>query len=118
MRRILGLTLCYVLALQAIFSAYGIALALTEANDTSLSYIICHSAADQTTDSSGTSKHPAVPCPMCAVACWAVGLAPDSATAIAVAPSNVRHVAYGEIDIEVTSPPGRAGLARAPPQFG
>lgn len=42
-RRVLGLAVCYVLALQAFFAAFERAVALSQANATDGALVICHS---------------------------------------------------------------------------
>jgi hypothetical protein len=118
MRRALGIALCYAFAFQAFFSAYSAALAVTEASGAAATFIICHNAGDEAPAGSDTSKRTVVPCAMCAIASAAIGLPPDSASTIAAPSAIASKLLHADITVTVGSLSVRAGLARAPPQFG
>jgi hypothetical protein len=115
-RRILGVAICYVLALQAFLAAFGTAHAVGRANAFDGSLVICHGAgAAADTDDTGNAERP--PCVLCAVAVAGGGLLPDP-VAVVIPPAMV----VGAIDVPHVVilgglPPPRAGLARAPPSF-
>ncbi len=115
-RRILGVAICYVLALQAFLAAFGTAHAVGRANAFDGSLVICHGAgvAADTGDTRTTERPP---CVLCAVAVAGGGLVPDPVgvvfpPAVVVGAIDVLHVV-----ILGSPPPPRAGLARAPPSF-
>jgi hypothetical protein len=113
--RALRVALCYVVAFQALFTAYSIAGAADDAGGTVAGFIICHSAGDDATPRPDSGNVPKVHCALCAMATSAGGLLPP-ATSVVAAQLAVSH-RLRVPDIVVARAPSaiRAGLARAPP---
>ena len=109
----LRVVLCYVVVLQAFLAAYSAAFAAGQIGPAA-DFVICHSA-DSNAPLAPHSRVPAaVPCALCAMAASANALPPDPAAV--VAPISVAHrIAPFATAIVTSSPPSRAGLARAPP---
>jgi hypothetical protein len=114
--RLLGVTLCYVFALQGFLAAYSAALAVSQANGTAAGFI-CHNAGGDGPADPNTRTPASLSCALCAIGASACGVVPDPILSI-VAPSmaagRVRHT---DITVIVNRPPARAGFARAPPRF-
>jgi hypothetical protein len=115
-RRVLGLAVCYAVALQAFLAAFGAALAVSHRSGAADGLtIICHGA-NGTTQPSGDGAGK-LPCALCAVATAGGGLLPDLVAA-AVAPlTGSSIVRRADAVLMLTVAQSRAGLARAPPNF-
>ena len=116
-RRVLGLAVCYVLALQAFFAAFERAVALSQANVADGVLVICHSANNASPSTDGTGKPKRLSCVLCAVAAAGGGILPDPvATTFApgVLAGGVNFAKSTAISIR---PPARDGRSRAPPRF-
>jgi hypothetical protein len=115
-RRVLGLAVCYAVALQAFLAAVGAALAINHGSGAADAFsTICHAANDTTRPTGDAAIK--LPCALCAVAAAGGGLVPDPIPA-AVAPlagGSVVRLA-DTVAVFVTSQV-RDGLARAPPNF-
>jgi len=111
-RRILALTLCYVLALQAVLTAFGVSLA---AGLDQSGFVICHS--DGTAPAGDAQKPEKLPCALCALAAAANGPLPDAPSALGERLVTASRFALAEAVATFSPRPARAGLARAPPDF-
>lgn len=115
-RRVLGLAVCYAVALQAFLAAIGAALAINHGSGAADGFTtICYGANDTTRPTGDAAVK--LPCALCAVAAAGGGLLPDPIPA-AVAPlmgGSVVRLADA-VAVFVTSQV-RDGLARAPPNF-
>jgi hypothetical protein len=114
-RRALGLAICYALALNALFAAYGTAFAVAQPGPEA-GFTICHG--------NGVGELPApsgdgdtLPCVMCAVAAAAGVLLPEAPVAPAPALSIVTHLGPADAGPIAAVRFARAGLARAPPDL-
>jgi hypothetical protein len=111
-RRALRVALCYAVALQALAGSVSAAGAIAGA--AGFTPVICHGAGSEPPPGDpGTT--PKVPCTLCAAAASAVAL-PETVPVSAPAPTAVR-IRHVPAPVLPGSPPPRAGLARAPPQF-
>ena len=116
-RRVLGLAVCYVLALQAFFAAFERAAALSQTNVADGALVICHRANNTSPSTGGTGKPEKLSCVLCAVAAAGGGILPDPvATTFApgVLAGGVNFAKSTAISIR---PPARDGRSRAPPRF-
>ena len=115
-RRVLGLAVCYAVALQAFLAAVGAALAINHGSGAADAFsTICHGANDTTRPTGDAAVK--LPCALCAVAAAGGALLPNLIPD-AVAPlvdGTFVHLADA-VAILITSQV-RAGLARAPPNF-
>jgi hypothetical protein len=115
----LGLAICYALALQAFLAAHGTAFAVARPDPFGGNLIICHGAGGSgpvAADSGSPAGGEQPPCALCAVAAAAGAL---TSNPIAVA---IPRVLAGSVGIPgaqpIAAPPVvRSGLARAPPSF-
>jgi uncharacterized membrane protein YeiH len=116
-RRVLGLAVCYVLALQAFFAAFERAVALSQANATDAVLVICHSANNASPSTGGTGKSEKPSCVLCAVAAAGGGVLPDPVATIFAPRVLAGSASFAKsIAISIRSP-ARDGRSRAPPRF-
>ena len=113
--RVLGVALCYVIALQAFLAAFETTIASAAAPDAGV-WVICHNAGGPPPADDGSGRHEKLPCVMCATAASGLAVSPDVMPA-AVAPTvTVTAIAAVESVRLVSQRPSRAGQSRAPPQ--
>ena len=116
-RRVLGLAVCYVLALQAFFAAFDTAVALFQGNATNGALVICHNANSASPSSGGPGQPEKLSCVLCAIAAAGSALLPDPVADV-FAPRALAGGLNVPKSIAVsTRPPARDGRSRAPPSF-
>jgi hypothetical protein len=113
-RQVLGLAICYAVALQALFAAFGSALGVGQVNSET-GFAICHPA-NGSMPPTGDAGHK-MPCVLCALAAASGGLLRDAITTAALPLSLAHQVALVVAIATPASVPARAGLTRAPPSF-
>jgi hypothetical protein len=116
-RRMVGLTLCYALALQAFLAAFGTAFAVAREAQSYATFAICHSTAPQAPVRDDAGRQATIPCMLCAVAAAAGGLPADSFAIVLAPPTTAGGLSHADTPVIAAAAPVRAGLARAPPQF-
>ena len=116
-RHALRVVLCYVIVLQAFLAANSTAFAVSQAGGAAAGFVICHNVGDDTPLGPDSRTPAGVPCALCAMAASSNGLPPDPSLAVVAPPTVAQLVRPLGIVIVASSPPARAGLARAPPQF-
>lgn len=113
-RQVLGLAICYAVALQALFAAFGSALGVGQVSPET-GFAICHPG-DGSMPPTGDAGHK-MPCVLCAVAAANGALLPDAITTAALALSPAHQVGLVVAIATPASVPVRAGLTRAPPSL-
>jgi hypothetical protein len=116
-RRVLGLAVCYVLALQAFFAAFETAVALFQGDATNGALVICHNTNDASPSTGGTGKPEKLSCVLCAVAAAGSGLLPDPVADVFAPRALAGGVNFAKSIAISTRPPVRDGRSRAPPGF-
>jgi hypothetical protein len=117
-RRILGLAVCYVLALQAFFAAFATALALFQGNAINDALVICHNANTTSPPSTDdTGKPEKLSCMLCALAAAGGGLLPDPVADVFAPRVLADGVNFAKSIVISPRPPARDGCSRAPPSF-
>jgi hypothetical protein len=110
----MGVTLCYVVALQAFLAAFGTARTVARTSPLDVALVICHSS-DGVPSSDDTRSPQELPCVHCALASASAGLLPapvPTAVALLSTAGRAERVVAG---VATVRPPARAGPARAPP---
>jgi hypothetical protein len=111
-RRLSALALCYVLALQAFLTAFGLSFA---ASQPETGFVICHS--DGAAPAGDQQKPEKLPCALCALAAAANGPLPAAPSALVVPLVAAGRFSLTAAIVSFSARPARAGLARAPPRF-
>jgi hypothetical protein len=116
LRSTLRVVLCYALAFQAFFAAYGIAMASSPGPDAA-GFIICHNTSDETPGNSDQKAPANIHCALCALAAQASGVLAPPIVTIAAPATIAARVGHAAVAQTLHPVPARAGLARAPPRF-
>ena len=115
-RRVLRVSLCYVVAIQAFLSAFETTIAATRTPNSDAWLVICHGIGGSPPGDSGNPEK--LPCVLCAVAAAALGLLSDPVPAAVALLLPAGLVGFTCPVPIACHPPSRAGLSRAPPSFG
>ena len=110
--RLVALALCYVLALQAFLSAFGVSVA---ASQDETAFVICHG--DGSAPAGDNRRHEKLACALCTLAAAANGPLPVAPSASVVPLVTASRFSPADVVSTFSPRPARAGLARAPPDF-